>query len=264
MLIERNLQLKKRLREGEVTVGAWLSFACPAVAEIMAGASFDWLLIDTEHAPFTLENLESVLMAFNGRDTVPIVRVPWNDRVIIKQVLDLGAGGVLVPHVCSPEEAREAVAACKYPPEGIRGYGPRRASDYYRNAASYVRDANKGVIVAIQIENIEAVKAAKQILTVPGVDVVLLGPMDLAASLGVLGEPGHPRVVEAIGQVIAEARQLGIPVGVPMDESPEVILDWASRGCNFVIVGEDHGFLRRSIIQTLSEFRSRLTTNGNP
>lgn len=259
-MLARSIQLKKRLRAGEKTIGAWLSLSCPAVAEIMAGAGWDWVLIETEHTPFTLESLEYTLMAFNGRDTVPIVRVPWNDRVIIRQVLDLGAEGVLVPHVGSPEEAQQVVAACRYPPEGVRGFGPMRASDYYRETEEYIRTANEGVIVAIQIEHIKAVKAVQQILAVPGIDVVLLGPMDLSASLGLLGQLDHPQVVEAIEQVIAEALRAGIPVGVPMDnKSPDVLLQWVARGCQFVIAGEDHDFLCRMMAQTLAEFQLHLS-----
>ncbi len=257
-MLTRSLALKKRLRDGETTVGAWLSLSCPAVAEIMAGAGFDWLLIDMEHTSITLENLECTLMAFNGRRTVPIVRVPWNDRVLIKQVLDLGAEGILVPHVDSREEAKQAVAACKYPPQGYRGFGPRRASDYYRNVEEYICEANEGIIVAVQLEHSNAVESARQIMATPGIDVVLLGPMDLSASLGLLGQLDHPQVVSAIEQVIMEGRRSGIPVGVPIDAPSNTLLSWADRGCRFVIVGEDHSFLRRAVDQSLADFRQHL------
>jgi len=261
-MLSRNLSLKKRLRAGEITFGAWLSFSAPAVAEIMAGIGFDWVLIDTEHAPFSLESLTCVLMAFNGQPTVPIVRIPNNDIVIIKQILDLGAGGILVPNVRSPEEARQAVAACKYPPEGSRGFGPRRASDYYRQTEKYVRLANDSLIVAIQIEHDEGVKTAREIMEIPGIDVVLLGPMDLSASFGLLGQLEHPKVIEAIEKVIAEAHRAQLPVGIPIDAPPDVVAHWVSKGCQFVIVGEDHSFLRRTATQTLAQFRRQMT--GDP
>jgi 2-keto-3-deoxy-L-rhamnonate aldolase RhmA len=222
----------------------------------MAGAGFDWLLIDMEHAPFTLESLEVVLMAFNGRDTVPIVRVPWNDRVNIKQVLDLGAEGVLIPYVCSSEEARQAVAACKYPPVVIRGFGPRRASDYYRKTEEYVRTANDGVIVLVQIEHFAAVESVRQILSLQCIDVVILGPQDLSASLGLLGHPDHPLVLDAIRKVVSEAKRLGLPVGIPLDlDTPDGELQRLSRECKFVFAGEDHSFLRKMATRTLMEFR---------
>jgi 4-hydroxy-2-oxoheptanedioate aldolase len=259
LMFTRSMRLKERFHRDEVTVGAWLSMTSSQVAEIMTGTGFDWLLIDMEHAPFTLDSLETILMAFNGRETVPIVRVPWNDRVIIKQVLDLGAEGILIPYVCSVEEARQAVAACKYPPEGIRGFGPRRASDYYREVDEYVRTANEGVIVFVQIEHIQAVESVQQILAVPGIDGVFLGPQDLSASLRLLGHPDHPRVLEAIERVIAEARRTGIPAGIPRDvDAVDDQLEWVSRGCRLVIAGEDHSFLRRTATRTLAEFRKHL------
>ncbi len=224
----------------------------------MAGVGFDWVLIDTEHAPFSLESLAGVLMAFTGQPTVPIVRIPNNDIVAIKQVLDLGAGGVLIPNICSAEEARRAVAACKYPPAGVRGFGPRRASDYYRQTEQYVRLANDSLIVAIQIEHGDGVKAAGQILAIPGIDVVLLGPMDLSGSLGLLGQLEHPQVVEAIERVIAEAFRANLPVGIPIDAPPEVVARWVAKGCQFVIVGEDHSMLRRTATQTLAHFRQQM------
>jgi 2-keto-3-deoxy-L-rhamnonate aldolase RhmA len=247
--------LKKRLRAGGIAVGAWLTFSCPAAAEIMAGIGFDWLVIDAEHAPFTLESIERCLMALSGGRAVPIVRVPSNDPVIIKQVLDLGAEGVLVPDVSSAEEARRAVAACKYPPEGIRGFGPRRASDYYRATDDYIQMANTGVLVAIQIEHIRAIKDLRQILAVPGVDVVVVGPMDLSASLGLLGQLDHPRVVEAIDQVIEETCRVGIPVCVPLNRPPDTLLQWASRGCRFIRAGTDHVLLQRAAAQALEQFQ---------
>ena len=164
----RSLDLKKRLRAGETTFGGWLTVANPVIAEIMAGTGFDWVVIDTEHGGFGNEGLMTNLIAFNGSPTVPIVRVPWNDAVRIKQILDMGADGVLVPMVNSPAEARAAVSACKYPSEGTRGFGPRRASDYGRKIDEYVAQANDGVVVILQIEHVDAVAQIDAILDTPG------------------------------------------------------------------------------------------------
>ena len=165
---ERALDLKRRLREGATALGAWLSITDPVVAEIMAGAGFDYILIDTEHAPWSLESLQTALLAFRGVPTVPIVRVPWNDQVHVKQALDVGADGVLAPMVRSAAEARALVAAAKYPPDGIRGFGPRRASDYGRNIDAYVAGANAATIVIPQIEDVGAAEAVEEILDVSG------------------------------------------------------------------------------------------------
>ncbi len=259
-MLTKSLSMKKRLRAGELTLGAWLTFYDTAVAEIMANVGFDWLLIDAEHAPFNPESLASILMAFDGRRPVSIVRVPWNDPVTIKQVLDMGAGGILIPYVCSVQEAEQAVAACKYPPQGIRGFGPRRASNYGHQIKEYIQLANEAIIVAVQIEHIKAVKQVEAILAVPGIDVVLLGPMDLSASLGLLGQLEHPLVVEAMERVVAAAQQAQLPVGIPLsaDASMETILHWASKGCRFVIVGLDQGFIQQAATQNLAQFRQSL------
>jgi 2-keto-3-deoxy-L-rhamnonate aldolase RhmA len=249
------LRLKQKLKAGQPTFGAWLAFTDPAAAEIMTGCGFDWLLIDAEHSPFTLDSLLPVLMAFNGRETVPLIRVPSNDRVPIKQFLDLGAEGILVPMVNSAQEARQAVAACKYPPVGVRGFGPKRASNYNRDSADYIRTANESLLVLIQIEHIEAVGRIEEILTVPGLDAVLLGPMDLSASMGRLGQIEHPEVQAAIEKVIAAARKAGLPVGVPMAADAETLMKWAARGCNLLITGEQDGLLRRAAESALATFK---------
>jgi 2-keto-3-deoxy-L-rhamnonate aldolase RhmA len=254
----RSIRLKERLHAGGIAIGAWLTFSCAAASEILAGVGFDWLVIDTEHAPFSLEHLERTLMALDGGSAAPIVRVPSNDRVIIKQALDLGAEGVLVPDVGSPEDAQQAVAACKYPPEGVRGFGPRRASDYYRRTEEYIQSANTGVFIAIQIEHARALAALRQILVVPGIDVVVVGPMDLSASLGLLGQLDHPAVVGAIEQVIEEASLAGIPVCVPLGKPPEELLGWADRGCRFIRAGTDHVLLRQAATRMLETFQHQM------
>ena len=252
----RSLHLKRRLRAGEVTLGAWISFAESAVAEIMAGAGYDWILIDTEHAPFSPEGLQIVLTAFNGRESVPIVRVPWNHPAIIKQALDLGAGGVLVPMVNTVDEARAAVAACRYPPDGIRGFGPRRASDYYRRVAEYIASANESVIVALQIEHIQAVKSIVDIAAVPGIDVLCLGPNDLSGSMGLLGQIEHPSVVDAIHRVLDEAARHRITTCLGMAFSAAVNRQWVSRGARFIIAAEDQSILRTGAAEALRQNRA--------
>jgi 2-keto-3-deoxy-L-rhamnonate aldolase RhmA len=254
-VLTRGQRLKQRLRAGEAVLSAWLSFSNVATAEIMAGTGFDCLIIDTEHGPFSLEGLLGVLAAFNGRDTAAIVRVPWNDPIPIKQMLDLGADGILVPQIRSASEAEQAVSYCKYPPEGTRGYGPRRASDYYRQEAVYQRAANGSVSVMLQIEHIDAVHCADQILAVPGIDAVLIGPMDLSGSLGRLGQLDHPDVQSAIRHVIAQARAAGVPVGVAKDGSIEAGKDLLAQGCQILTIGEDQQFLSQMALQTLERFR---------
>lgn len=236
---ERSLRLKDRLARGDTTYGAWLTVPHPMVAEIVAGAGFDWVIIDTEHGGFDNENLLVTLVAFNGSPAVPIVRVPWNDAVRIKQILDMGADGILVPMVNTPEEASRAVAACKYPPEGTRGFGPRRASDYGRNTDRYVADANRSVIVIVQIEHVDAAAAIESILDTPGIDVVCLGPTDMSGSVGALRQFDHPAVVDGMTSVVASAKRRNLPACLGITRPAAETRRWADLGARFVLVCED-------------------------
>jgi 4-hydroxy-2-oxoheptanedioate aldolase len=239
VMSERSSKLKTRLRQGETTLGGWITVASPMIAEIMAGAGFDWVMIDTEHGGFSNEGLQTCLVAFNGSPSVPMVRVAWNDAVLIKQVLDMGADGILVPMVSSPAEARAAVAACKYPPEGTRGFGPRRASDYGRKTDAYVAQANESVIVIVQIEHINGVAQIDEILDTPGIDVACLGPTDLSGSAGVLRQFQHPTVVDGMTRVINAARARQMPASIGITFGDEDMQKWYSAGANFIFVGDD-------------------------
>lgn len=261
---KRSLSLKKRLRAGETTYGCWLSFSNVNVAEILAGTGFDWVLIDTEHGPFGLEGLQHCLAAFNGSPSVPIVRVPWNDPVRIKQVLDLGADGILVPMVNTVDEARAAIAACKYPPEGTRGFGPRRASDYGRSIDAYVAQANSGTIVMLQIEHIKAVDDIDAILALPGIDVICLGPTDLSGSLGLLRQFDHPKLIAAVDKVMARASAKGLPVCAGVAFPPEVMRDWVAKGANFVLSMYDSTVFLQGASDALSRMRAATSDIAGP
>jgi 2-keto-3-deoxy-L-rhamnonate aldolase RhmA len=254
----RSLQLKQRLQRSETTFGAWLSISNPNIAEIMAGTGYDWVLIDTEHGPFGLEGLQVALMAFKGVQTVPIVRVAWNDAVRIKQVLDLGADGILVPMVNSPSEARAAVAACKYPPEGVRGFGPKRASDYGRDSDAYTAQANASLITMLQIEHVDAVACLDDILAVPGIDVICIGPTDLSGSAGVLRQFNHPKVQRSLETIVARSHARGLPVCMGVVFEPEEMARWATKGANFVLTGEDTSLLRTAATDALACTRATI------
>ncbi len=252
----RSLALKERLRSGETTFGGWLSVANPVVAEIVAGAGADWVVIDTEHGGFGNEGLQTCLIAFNGSPTVPIVRVPWNDAVRIKQILDMGADGILIPMVNSVEEMKQAVSACKYPPVGTRGFGPRRASDYGRNIDRYVAEANDSVIVIPQIEHVDAVAIIDEILAVPGIDVVCIGPTDLSGSAGVLRQFEHPVVADSIRKIITTARKRHIPACLGVIRPDDETRRWMELGANFVFTFEDVSTLASALTGALVHMRS--------
>jgi 2-dehydro-3-deoxyglucarate aldolase/4-hydroxy-2-oxoheptanedioate aldolase len=191
--------LKHRLSEGEKTAGAWVQLGSPMSAEILSRAGFDWLIIDLEHGAGDIPTLISQIQAMNGYKAVPLVRAPWNDFVIIKRILDAGAYGVLIPSVSTGSEAEDAVLACKYPPAGIRGAATSaRAAGFGWKPHLYFSTANDEIMIITQVETAQAISNLDEILEVADLDGVFIGPSDLAASMGHLGNPTHPEVQEAI------------------------------------------------------------------
>lgn len=252
--------LKQRWRAGEPTAGIWMRFSDPTVAEILGDTGVDWILVDAEHAALDLQTLQTLIIALHSSPAVPLIRVPWNDFVYIKRVLDLGAEGVLVPHVSSAAEAQAAVAACKYPPLGNRGTGPRRPSRYGLQEREYLAAANDNTIALIMVETAAAVADIDNILGVPGLDGIIIGPVDLAASMGHLPDFDHPEVEAAIEHVISRAREVRVPFG---SGRPVVADEWLARGAQLVAIGDDQLFLQEGARHALSTFRSVVTgTSG--
>lgn len=235
-----NDRLKRAVKRREPTVGSWVSISHPAMAEIPAQLGFDFVVIDTEHTPAGLETVENMLRAVEATDsqTVPLVRVAWNDPVRIKRVLDMGVAGVMVPMVETAQEAQNAVDAIRYPPEGNRGIAAARASRYGLNLSDSVTDAGKDLLTVVQIESERGLSNVEAIAAVDGVDVVFVGPADLSASLGVFGEWDHDRFVDAVDRVILAAERAGIVAGTLALDSADVATQVAT-GFRFVIAGVD-------------------------
>ena len=223
----------------------WVCSGSSLVAEICAGGGLDWLLIDMEHAPNGLESVLAQLQAVAAYPVTPVVRIPAADPVVIKQVLDLGARNLLVPMVSSADEAEAVVAATRYPPRGRRGVGSALArSARWNRVDDYLTDAAAHVSVFVQIETAEAVSAAAGIAAVDGVDGVFVGPSDLAASLGLLGQQTHPEVTAAVERAFAGVISTGTPVGVNAFD-PAVAEKYVAAGASFVLVGADVALLAR-------------------
>ncbi|EIC08920.1 HpcH/HpaI aldolase [Microbacterium laevaniformans OR221] len=226
-------------------VGGWVCSGSPLVAEIMAGSGLDWLLVDMEHGPNTLDSVLAQLQAVDGSGATPMVRVPIGDTVTIKQVLDLGAQNILVPMVSSADDARAVVAATRYPPRGRRGVGSALArSARWNRVEDYLTTADASVSVFVQIENADGVDAAAEIAAVEGIDGVFVGPSDLAASLGLLGQQTHPDVVAAVRRTFAAVRAAGLPVGVNAFD-PQLAQAYLDDGAAFILVGADVALLAR-------------------
>ena len=185
-------------------------------------------------------------MAAKGTEAVPLVRVPANDDVFIKCVLDAGAGGVLVPQVRSPQDVQRAVAACLYPPDGIRGFGPRRPANYERNYPEVVKSANDHIVVWVQIEHLEAIEQIEKIVKTPRLDGVIIGPGDLSASLGVIFQKRHPKVLEAIERVKTAAQRAGVPAGMAGLTDAQEAIEWIRKGFQFATLGTSDDLLMRA------------------
>ncbi|MDN7588884.1 4-hydroxy-2-oxoheptanedioate aldolase [Burkholderia seminalis] len=256
MQISSNV-FKAALARGDAQVGLWLGLANPYSAEVVAGAGFDWLLIDGEHAPNTVPTILTQLQAIAPYPSHPVVRVPWNDPVIVKQVLDLGAQTLLVPMVQSADEARAAVAATRYPPHGIRGVGSAlaRASRWNR-VGDYLHRANDEMAVLVQVETRAGLEAIDAIARVDGVDGVFIGPADLAADLGHLGNPGHPVVQAAIDGAIRTIKAAGKAPGI-LSADEAAARRYLDAGALFVAVGVDATLLARSAERLAAQFNGK-------
>ncbi|MET8986856.1 HpcH/HpaI aldolase/citrate lyase family protein [Nonomuraea wenchangensis] len=240
-------------------IGMWVCSGSPLVAEICAGSGLDWLLIDAEHSPNGPESLLAQLQAVHGYPVTPMVRPPAGDPVVIKQYLDLGVQNLLIPMVDTAEQAAEMVRAVEYPPHGVRGVGSAlaRASRWNR-VPDYLRTARTTISLFVQIESAEAVENVEAIVSTPGVDGVFVGPADLAASMGVLGEQDHPEVVAAVEHCLRAAEAAGVKVGLNAF-APALARRYLAAGADFVLVGADVQLLARGSERLAAEFIEEVT-----
>jgi len=244
MELRRN-NFKHGLARGELQIGLWCSLCSTIAVDIVAHSGFDWLVLDTEHSPNEVPDILAQLQAMGTGTASAVVRPAWNDTVLIKRVLDIGAQAVLLPYVQNAEEARRAVAATRYPPKGVRGVtGSGRAARYGR-VGDYLKRAGEEICVLVQAETRQALDNIEAIAGVEGVDGVFIGPSDLAASLGHIGQPGHPVVQAALKEAVDRLKKAGKPAGVLTGNEDEAkrYIEW---GYLFVAVGSDVGLLTKS------------------
>lgn len=234
----RNL-LKAAVKEGRHQLGIWSSVPDPMVQEVLAGAGFDWVLIDCEHAPFEVRDVLPALQAIAQHPEVSgAVRPAANDPVLIKRLLDLGAQTLIIPYVESADEARAAVKAMRYGPDGVRGMAGMTRATRYGAVEGYSKSAAVELCLITQIESVQGVKNLEAIGAVDGVDAVFIGPSDLSASMGYPGEADHPEVRHAIDDILSRAKAAGIPCGL-MDLSPDRAKTYIEMGSALTAVGVD-------------------------
>ena len=233
-------------------IGVWSMSASPVAVEIIGNSGFDWVCLDAEHSPVDISNLVTLLHAGSAGKAHPVVRPAWNDPVLLKRVLDVGAQTVLVPFVQNAEEARQAVAACRYPPEGVRGVSGSSRASAYGQMNNYLKKANDEICVLVQLETGSALQNLEEIAQVEGVDGVFIGPSDLAASLGHLGNPGHPDVQNAIQEAIEKLNKLGKAGGILTTDiaAARKYLEW---GFTFVASALDIQLLMGGLKNALHE-----------
>lgn len=252
--------VKRLLKEGKPAIGTWLNFPCVTSAEAMAHAGWDWVTVDMEHGPVDFEMLASMFMAIGTTSAMPMCRIPDNEPVYIKRILDAGAMGIVVPMVCTAEEAASAVKYAKYPPTGIRSAGGGRWRFWAGggNAQDYMNHADEETLVIVQIEHIDAVARAEEILSVPGVDACFIGPGDLAWSLGVGKTTGEkdPRHAEAVAEVLRAAKKVGTPAGIHCRSVDEVSTR-IEQGFQYLACMNDVNFMFNTAAAAVKQIRER-------
>ncbi len=249
-------KFKRALAEGRPQIGLWSNLCSNVSAEIIGGSGFDWILLDGEHAPNELSTLLGQFQAIAAAgDSHPIVRPAWNDMVLVKRILDLGAQTLLVPYVQNVEEAKRAVAATRYPLSGMRGVATSARASRFGRVRDYLKNANNEICLLVQVETIEALKDLEKIAAVDGIDGIFIGPADLSASMGHIGNAGHPDVMKTISEAGQRIRKAGKAPGIlsPLEADAR---RWLSEGFLFVAVGSDGNLLRQNSDALLQKYRS--------
>jgi 4-hydroxy-2-oxoheptanedioate aldolase len=246
---------KQALASGRAQIGLWGSIPSGYTAEVVAGAGFDWFLIDTEHTPADIETVLRMVQAVAAYPTEPVVRVPWNDMVAIKRVLDLGVRSILIPQVTTVEEAKNAVAYARFPPGGLRGVAGTTRATRFGRVKDYFVAADAEICVLLQLESEAALKNLEAIAAIDGVDGIFIGPADLHASLGRLGEIAHEQVLPIIDDAIGRVVKAGKAPGI-LTANEELARRWLRLGAAFVAVGADVGILARGADALAAKFKS--------
>jgi 2-keto-3-deoxy-L-rhamnonate aldolase RhmA len=251
-------KFREKLDSGHLCLGSGITLSDIAVTEAL-GPSVDFFWIDTEHSPIGYEALAAHLVAARATGTPALVRTPSSEKSLVKRVLDIGAPGVIVPQVESADEVRQFVRECRYPPEGLRGFGPRRPSNYGREGGrQFLDEANRGVFVVAQIERMAAVRQLDEILAIPGLDSIVLGGNDLAHDMGHAGDESNVEVRKTIEDVVARGRKAGLYVGMGMDEDPEQIVWAAGIGIQWIQPGGDFSYMVSGCDRLYSSVREAL------
>jgi 4-hydroxy-2-oxoheptanedioate aldolase len=235
-------EFKRALRDRRTIYGTWLMSAAPSTAEALACAGFDFVVVDMEHVPVDTPQMIEVLRTVAGTPASPVVRLPWNDMVMIKRALDGGAQSLMMPFVQNADEARRAVAFTRYPPEGIRGVAAMHRASRFGTVPNYLANAGNEICVIVQIETLAALERLPEIAAVPGIDSIFIGPGDLAASMGLIGDIANSHVQDKLREGAELCRKLDKPVGI-VGPNPEMVGKFLEYGYTWVAIGSDMSFM---------------------
>ena len=256
------MSLKAKLNRSELTIGSWVTLGHPSIAEIMASAGFDWLVLDMEHSVLELSEVQAIIQVLDGKQCPAIVRLTSNHPDQIKRVMDAGATGIMVPMIKSAADAKAAVDGVYYPPRGQRGVGLARAQGYGASFQPYRQWLEENAVIVVMIEHVDAVNAIDEILAVPGIDAYIIGPYDLSGSMGRPGDLNHPDVQTAIAQVLEAGRRAGKPGGIHVIEpDPQALQQRIAAGFNFLGYALDIRILDSICRTHLHSIRATLKTS---
>lgn len=253
------MQLKSKLAQSEITIGSWITLGHTAIAEIMASAGFDWLVLDMEHSVLELNEVQTIIQVLDGKQCPAIVRLTSNHPDQIKRVMDAGATGVMVPMIKSAADAQAAVDAVYYPPRGQRGVGLARAQGFGASFPAYKQWLEENAMIVAMIEHIDAVNAIDSILAVPGIDAYIIGPYDLSGSMGRPGDLNHPDVQSAIARILEAGKRAQKPGGIHVIEpDPDALQQRIQSGFNFLGYSLDIRILDSICRNHLKQIRNTL------
>jgi 2-keto-3-deoxy-L-rhamnonate aldolase RhmA len=261
MLNKRAMNLKKRLFNGEVTSGIWITLPCPSSCEIISKVGFDWVIVDTEHNSFNPETLLHIAMAFSSSDTSLLMRIPEKTEAYVKQALDTGWDGIIFPQTNTLDDARRVVSLCKYPPIGKRGYGPSRVGNYGIDEDEYVKSANNSVICLIQIENISGAEQIDDIVQVTGIDGIMVGPNDMSSSTDKFRDKTNPVLIEALNKIRTTVQTAGLPFNMGGGDTSDMD-KMLAMGCQMIFLGTDSDYLQMTAQNSISMFKEALNLKG--
>jgi 2-keto-3-deoxy-L-rhamnonate aldolase RhmA len=254
--MENAKKMRAKIAAGQTCYGSYISSTDPVVTEALSSFN-DFFWIDAEHNALTLETIQLHLMATRGSEAAGIVRVPWNDPVLIKPVLDIGADGIIAPFVRTADDVRRAVAACRYPPDGVRGYGPRRANRFGKlRQLDYIKEANENIIVVAQIEHVDALNHLDEILAVPGLTSIQVGPNDLSGSMGLMGQPNHPDVVKVIRTIVDRTLKTRVWASVSVGGDLDYFASWVKQGVQWMPLSGDIPYMLSAARQMQDQVRA--------